>query len=126
MNTTVTRSGAKNVLAPMDIPLLKRALKVYLRYCNDMEGYSDRDAHPDLHHIGLLLHRLGRIEQHMAKQAKQHGVRYEVITQEDPDSDDIIIPIPIPLLKDLGWKEGDEVEIGIDDKGKLYLKKANK
>ena len=65
MNTTgasVTRSGAKNVLATADIPLLKRALILYLRYCNDMEGYSDRDPHPDLHHIGLLLHRLGRIE----------------------------------------------------------------
>jgi len=62
----------------------------------------------------------------MAKQTKQPSVRYEVITQEDPDSDDLIIPLPIPLLKDLGWKEGDEVEIGIDDKGKLYLKKANK
>jgi len=65
MNTTdasVTRSGVKNVLATADIPLLKRALKVYLTHCNSMEGYSDRDSHPDLHHIGLLLHRLGRIE----------------------------------------------------------------
>ena len=61
----------------------------------------------------------------MPKQTKQHSVRYEVITQEDSDSDDLIIPIPIPLLKELGWKEGDEVEIGVDDAGKLYLKKAN-
>lgn len=57
-----TRSGAKAVLATADIPLLKRALKVYLTYCNNIEGYSDRDPHPDLHHIGLLFHRLGRIE----------------------------------------------------------------
>ena len=120
------RAAKGGVLATADIPLLKRALKVYLTHCNSIEGYSDRDSLPDLHHIGLLLHRLGRIEQRMAKQTKQPSVRYEVITQEDPDSDDLIIPLPIPLLKDLGWKEGDEVEIGIDDKGKLYLKKANK
>lgn len=51
-------------------------------------------------------------------------VRYEVITQEDKDSGDIIIPIPMPLLKKLGWKEGDDVEISVDDSGKLFLKKS--
>ncbi len=54
------------------------------------------------------------------------SVRYEVITQEDPDTGDLIIPIPIPVLKSLGWKEGDDVEIGVDEKGNLFLKKANK
>lgn len=54
------------------------------------------------------------------------GVRYEVITQEDPDNGDLIIPIPIPVLKSLGWKEGDDVEIGVDENGNLFLKKANK
>lgn len=52
--------------------------------------------------------------------------RYEVITQEDPDTGDLIIPLPLPLLKQLGWKEGDDVEVGVDDNGKIYLKKANK
>lgn len=55
----------------------------------------------------------------------QNNVRYEVITQEAPDGD-LIIPLPIPLLKRLGWKEGDNVEIAIDSTGKLYLKKSNK
>lgn len=54
------------------------------------------------------------------------GVRYEVITQEDPDTGDLIIPIPIPVLKSLGWKEGDDVEIGVDKDGNLFLKKAEK
>lgn len=54
------------------------------------------------------------------------GVRYEVITQEDPDTGDLIIPIPIPVLKSLGWKEGDDVEIAVDENGHLFLKKANK
>ena len=50
--------------------------------------------------------------------------RYEVITQENDDGD-LIIPLPIPLLKKLGWKEGDNVEIGVDKFGKLFLKKAD-
>jgi hypothetical protein len=54
-----------------------------------------------------------------------NSVRYEVITQEDPDSGDLIIPIPIPILKNMGWKEGDEIEIAVGEDGQLYLKKAN-
>ena len=50
--------------------------------------------------------------------------RYEVITPETEDGD-LIIPLPIPLLKKLGWKEGDSVEIGVDKFGKLFLKKAD-
>lgn len=62
----------------------------------------------------------------MPLQPSQNEVRYEVITQEDKDTGDIIIPLPLPILNQLGWKEGDDVEIAIDDTGKLYLKKANK
>jgi bifunctional DNA-binding transcriptional regulator/antitoxin component of YhaV-PrlF toxin-antitoxin module len=54
------------------------------------------------------------------------GVRYKVITQEDPETGDLIIPIPIPVLKKMGWKDGDEVDVGVDEHGKLFLKKANK
>lgn len=53
----------------------------------------------------------------------QGDVRYEVITQEDPDTGDVIIPIPETLLKSLGWKEGTEVKIELGTDGKLYLKK---
>ena len=58
-----------------------------------------------------------------SKNPKQENVRYEVITQEDPESGDLIIPIPEPVLRSLGWKEGDDVEIDIDKEGKIYLKK---
>ena len=51
------------------------------------------------------------------------NVRYEVITQENADGD-LILPIPPPVLKSLGWKEGEELEIGIDDQGNLFIKKA--
>lgn len=59
----------------------------------------------------------------MSRKPTQSDVRYEVITQEDPDSGDLIIPIPEPVLKALGWKEGDDVEIELDDKGNIILKK---
>ena len=48
---------------------------------------------------------------------------YEVITQEDPDTGDMLIPIPPNLLKQLGWKEGDDIDFSIDDKGRIILKK---
>ena len=49
--------------------------------------------------------------------------RYEVITQEDPETGDIIVPIPEPILRQMGWKEGDEVDISVDDKGQIFLAK---
>jgi bifunctional DNA-binding transcriptional regulator/antitoxin component of YhaV-PrlF toxin-antitoxin module len=52
----------------------------------------------------------------------QNHVRYEVITQED-DSGDILLPIPPMLLKKLKWKEGDEIEFGVDENGNYILKK---
>ena len=59
----------------------------------------------------------------MTKQAG-HDIRYEVITQEDPETGDLIIPLPPHLLKELGWKEGDELTIGVGDDGKIFLKKG--
>ena len=54
------------------------------------------------------------------------SVRYEVITQEDPETGDLIIPIPLPVLKSLGWKDGDDVTIGVNEKGEFLLQKASK
>jgi hypothetical protein len=48
---------------------------------------------------------------------------YEVITQEDPETGDMLIPIPPHLLKELGWKEGDDIDFSIDDNGRIVLKK---
>ena len=53
-------------------------------------------------------------------------VRYEVITHEDPVTGDLMLPIPQKLLDELGWREGDEIEFAIDEKGKYILKRANK
>ena len=60
------------------------------------------------------------------KKAPDTSIRYEVITQEDPETGDLILPIPQPLMDSMGWKEGDDIEFEISNDGTLYLKKANK
>lgn len=49
--------------------------------------------------------------------------RYEVITQEDPETGDLILPIPPELLSKMGWVEGDEISFDVDDKGRFILQK---
>jgi len=49
--------------------------------------------------------------------------RYEVITQEDPETGDLILPIPPELLAQLGWVAGDEISFGINDEGRYILQK---
>jgi hypothetical protein len=53
-------------------------------------------------------------------------IRYEVITHEDPDTGDLMLPIPQKLLDELGWREGDDIEFAVDDNGKYILKRVNK
>jgi bifunctional DNA-binding transcriptional regulator/antitoxin component of YhaV-PrlF toxin-antitoxin module len=50
-------------------------------------------------------------------------IRYEVITQEDPVTGDLIIPLPPPVLENLGWKEGDDIQFTLGDNGEIYLTK---
>lgn len=49
--------------------------------------------------------------------------RYEVITQEDPETGDLFIPIPPEILKEMGWKEGTEVKFDVDKDGTIYVTK---
>jgi len=50
--------------------------------------------------------------------------RYEVIMQEDPETGDTLIPLPDELLKQLGWKEGDDIQFDVDDKGRIIIRKV--
>ena len=50
--------------------------------------------------------------------------RYEVTTQEDPETGDLLLPMPPELLKELDWKEGDELQFDIDDKGRIIVRKV--
>jgi hypothetical protein len=55
----------------------------------------------------------------------QERMRYEVITQPNPDNDDdLLLPIPQALLDQMGWKEGDNIEVGLDVEGRYILKKT--
>lgn len=62
----------------------------------------------------------------MAKPKKQQPGQqyfsYEVIAQEDQDN--VLIPIPPNLLKELDWKEGETIQIALDEKGRFVFKKA--
>lgn len=49
---------------------------------------------------------------------------YTVVTQHD-ENGDVLLPIPEELLKKLGWKEGDDIEFGVDDQGRFTLKKKD-
>jgi hypothetical protein len=60
----------------------------------------------------------------MTNKAGQTNVRYEVITHSDDETGDLILPIPPHLLKEMGWKEGDELDIQVGDDGRIYLRKA--
>ena len=48
---------------------------------------------------------------------------YEVVVQED--GEDLLIPLPPHLLETLGWKEGDTIDITLDDQGKFVIKKVS-
>lgn len=52
----------------------------------------------------------------------QDDIRFEVITQED-ENGDLILPIPQQLLDKLGWKEGDDIQFGLDEAGRIFMKK---
>lgn len=60
----------------------------------------------------------------MSTNKPTNKMRYEVITQEDPESGDVILPIPQPVLDELGWKEGTEIEIEIGNSGAIIFKKS--
>ena len=58
----------------------------------------------------------------MTKPSPQ-DIHYEVITQED-ENGDILLPIPPILLKELGWKETDEIAFNVDTTCQIILSKV--
>jgi hypothetical protein len=49
--------------------------------------------------------------------------RFEVITQEDPETGELILPIPTELMNQMGWKEGDELNFDLDDQDRWVISK---
>lgn len=60
----------------------------------------------------------------MSKKKVNDDIRYEVITQEDPETGDLLLPIPPQLLEAMGWKEGDNLDWEVTKDGTIFLKKA--
>jgi hypothetical protein len=50
--------------------------------------------------------------------------RYEVVTQEDPETGDLLLPFPEELLTKLGWKEGDTLSWKTDKDGQWIITKV--
>lgn len=48
---------------------------------------------------------------------------YEVIIQEDPDTGEILLPIPPELMARMGWSEGDEFDFSQDADGHIVITK---
>lgn len=48
---------------------------------------------------------------------------YEVITQEDPETGELILPIPPELMTQMGWVEGDTLDFNQDDMGRWVITK---
>jgi bifunctional DNA-binding transcriptional regulator/antitoxin component of YhaV-PrlF toxin-antitoxin module len=48
------------------------------------------------------------------------------LIEADDGSGDLILPFPDELLKELGWKAGDVVDVYVDSSGKLAVRKLPK
>ena len=46
--------------------------------------------------------------------------------EEDPETGDLVLPIPPQLLKDLGWKPGDTLDWEPAENGSYRLTRKNK
>ena len=43
--------------------------------------------------------------------------------EEDPETGDLVMPIPLEALAANGWKEGDTLEGEVQESGEIYLTK---
>jgi hypothetical protein len=59
----------------------------------------------------------------MTKRLKSEQAIFEVISQEDPQTGDILLPLPPELLGALDWKEGDTLDFKRDDQGRWVITK---
>jgi hypothetical protein len=59
----------------------------------------------------------------MTRQLKTEQPRFEVITHEDPETGDLLLPIPTELLERMGWKEGDTLDFDKDTQGRWVITK---
>lgn len=56
----------------------------------------------------------------------QNETQFEVIVQEDPETGELLLPIPQEILDRLGWVEGDELDWAETSSGSWVLSKVAK
>ena len=54
--------------------------------------------------------------------ATTHNTSYTVTLEED--GDDLLLPLPEEIIKDLGWNEGDELQWSVNN-NTIILRKAH-
>ena len=59
----------------------------------------------------------------MKNKPTESEFRFEVITQEDPETGELILPIPPELLQQMGWQEGDKLNFDLDDQDRWVISK---
>lgn len=57
------------------------------------------------------------------KKPEEQVTTWEVKTHENPETGEIILPIPPELMSRLGWKEGDQLEWKQEETGAWILSK---
>lgn len=61
----------------------------------------------------------------MTRRLKSEQPSFEVITQEDPQTGDLLLPLPDELLRSMGWQEGDELTFDKDTQGRWVITKKS-
>jgi antitoxin component of MazEF toxin-antitoxin module len=50
---------------------------------------------------------------------------YQVNLEEDPETGELILPLPEGLLEEMGWEEGDDLKWVVQENGSIVLSKVN-
>ncbi len=53
-------------------------------------------------------------------------MRWVITVEEDPETGELVLPLPEDMLKLQGWVEGDELEWSDNDDGSWCLQKVQK
>lgn len=61
----------------------------------------------------------------MTEPEKTGETTWIVTLEEDPDTGDLIMPLPLEAMQAQGWEIGDLLTWSVDDTGAIILKKSD-
>lgn len=59
----------------------------------------------------------------LAEQLKNSKDKYTVVIEEDPETGDLVMPLPSELLNQMGWDFGDDLLWEVLDNGNISITK---